>query len=335
MYKDMSNEPNMTLEMLEARNSGGINLLDGRNASDLTEGQQEIIDSLPQLDRAARNTNQREIEGGFVDAFFAAAKQTCGRGYSYSFLTQSASLSTDFATRLLASRHASVIMVEPFLDYMRDILDRHRVRFEACDEEVMFGNGAASFIRQSSAKAVFLCTPNNPTGKQITEDNLRQIADACAATGKILMIDATFRLFDRQPYDQYKILLESRVSFCSTHLHIEVVVVDGRAEFDFLQLDNLLLLLGFDSLLVHFVFVFAVIKDLANRRFRIRGDFNKVEAHGFSLFQRSAHGYNALHFSVGVDETNFFCGNIAVDARSILGLLLLRVLLAATLRAGI
>ncbi|MDX1923351.1 MAG: aminotransferase class I/II-fold pyridoxal phosphate-dependent enzyme [Alphaproteobacteria bacterium] len=210
----MTDEPhNMTTLMMEARNSGGINLADGRTSSHLTSGQNAIIKDLPLLFDRANTMSQAEVERGFVDTFFAAAKQTCARGYSYFFLTQSASLSTDFAAKLLASRNASVIMVEPFLDYMRDILDRNRVRFEACDEELMFGPNSGEFIRQSSARAVFLCSPNNPTGAQISAENLRQIAEACKATGKLLMMDTTFRLFDRAPYDQYKILLDSGVSF--------------------------------------------------------------------------------------------------------------------------
>ncbi len=236
MYFSMPDEqqappPNMTVAMLGAMSAGGINLADGRNRTRLTRAQREIIDSLPQLFEVATTTGRQpngreQIEREFLTAFYTATKQqamlgtftdvatqTCTRGYSYLFLTQSASLSIEFAAKLLASKNSSVIMAEPFLDYMRGIFDRTRVRYEACGESVIFGPNAAGFIKRSSAKGVFLCTPNNPTGRQMDAEQFKLIAETCKASDKILLLDATFRLFDRRPYDQYKILLDSGVSF--------------------------------------------------------------------------------------------------------------------------
>jgi hypothetical protein len=55
------------------------------------------------------------------------------------------------------------------------------------------------------------------------------------------------------------------------------VVVDHRAEFDFLDLDDLLFLAGLGLLLLLLEPVFAVIQDLADRRDRVGRNLDQIE----------------------------------------------------------
>jgi len=50
------------------------------------------------------------------------------------------------------------------------------------------------------------------------------------------------------------------------HLHLVIVVVDHRPEFDFLDLDDLLFLAGLGLLLLFLVLVLAEVEDLDDRR---------------------------------------------------------------------
>ena len=51
------------------------------------------------------------------------------------------------------------------------------------------------------------------------------------------------------------------------HLHVVVVDVDIRAHLDLFDLDGALLLARLGGLFLRLIFVFAVIEDLAHRRF--------------------------------------------------------------------
>jgi hypothetical protein len=64
------------------------------------------------------------------------------------------------------------------------------------------------------------------------------------------------------------------------------VIVDARAEFDFLDLDDLLFLLGLVLFLLFFVFELAEIEDLADRRIGVGRDLDQVEA-GFGRHVQS------------------------------------------------
>src|SRR5260370_23544202 len=62
------------------------------------------------------------------------------------------------------------------------------------------------------------------------------------------------------------------------HLHIIIVIVDHRAEFDFLDFDDLLLLARFRLLLLLLQFVLAKIEQLADRRLGVWRNLDEVEA---------------------------------------------------------
>lgn len=57
----------------------------------------------------------------------------------------------------------------------------------------------AEAVVQHRPRLAFLCTPNNPTGQRITRDELRGVADACAAVGTLLVVDQSFDAFMAEP----------------------------------------------------------------------------------------------------------------------------------------
>src|SRR5581483_88149 len=103
------------------------------------------------------------------------------------------------------------------------------------------------------------------------------------------------------------------------HLHVVIVIVDGRAHLDLLDLDDLLLLAGLVGLFLLFVFVFAVIHQLADGRLVLGRDFDHVEAfflaQGQSLFQADF----AIFVPVDADQEDGAGGDFVVDARSAFG----------------
>ena len=101
------------------------------------------------------------------------------------------------------------------------------------------------------------------------------------------------------------------------HFNAEIVVVDHRAELDFLQLDHFLLFAGFVGFLLKLVLVFAVVEDFADRRFGVGRDFDEVKPRFFGQGHAFAHGHHAAHFTVGVDDANLTGNDGAVDTGAV------------------
>jgi aspartate/methionine/tyrosine aminotransferase len=65
-----------------------------------------------------------------------------------------------------------------------------------------------------SVDAVFVATPNNPTGAYLSAEALASLADSCAIRGVVLVIDSCFRAFDlRTQFDAYAVLDRSGVEY--------------------------------------------------------------------------------------------------------------------------
>ena len=75
------------------------------------------------------------------------------------------------------------------------------------------------------------------------------------------------------------------------HLGLVVVVVNARAKFDFLHLDDFLALAGLGGLFLLKKAEFAIIEDLADRGRRIGDDFDQIEP---GLFRQSKGLFDVL-----------------------------------------
>src|SRR5579862_6081035 len=103
------------------------------------------------------------------------------------------------------------------------------------------------------------------------------------------------------------------------HLHVIVVIVDHRPQFDFFDLDDFLLFARLGGFFLRLVFVFAEVEDLANRRAGVRSDLHQIEpgllGHGY----RGADFGDALVGAVFVYELDLANADLLVDARPLLG----------------
>lgn len=57
----------------------------------------------------------------------------------------------------------------------------------------------ASAVAAHQPQLVFLCTPNNPTGQALSREEVEHVADSCAATGALLVVDQAYDAFTPQP----------------------------------------------------------------------------------------------------------------------------------------
>ena len=97
-----------------------------------------------------------------------------------------------------------------------------------------------------------------------------------------------------------------------TKLCLEVVLVNRRAEADFLNVDNLLVLAGLLFLLLHFVTILTVIHNPANRRFGGRSHIDQIQIGIGSDLQSFPNRFYAELLPIGSDQTNFPGTNLFV-----------------------
>ncbi|GLX47554.1 hypothetical protein Shyhy01_05040 [Streptomyces hygroscopicus subsp. hygroscopicus] len=187
---------------------GGLNVSDGHPRMPLTASQRAIVDSLPVLFDEADKRVFEEIEAEAQQAFLHGIGQRqapIGTGRLVS--CYSSSVAMDITARALAHRTATIALVHPTFDNIPDLLKGRGLSLLPLTESELEGGEPQL---PDEVGAVFVTTPNNPTGWVLAEDGLRRLAAFCARTGRVLAMDTCFRAQDkRAQYDTYAILNES------------------------------------------------------------------------------------------------------------------------------
>jgi enduracididine biosynthesis enzyme MppP len=203
-------EPRNTLTHLESRALlDGLNLSDGHPRMSLTATQERIVDELPQLFHEARRRPFSEVEEQAQRAFLHGIGQvTAPIGTGRLVSCYSSSTAMDMVARALAERTSVVALVHPTFDNIPDLLKARGLRLHPVDENEFDGDAVPPL--PDVVGAVFITTPNNPTGWVLPAAGLGRIAKFCARTGRVLALDTCFRAHDpRAQYDTYEILEES------------------------------------------------------------------------------------------------------------------------------
>lgn len=90
----------------------------------------------------------------------------------------------------------ALIAVPTFSEYEKSLRTIGcEVRFHQLSEENGFEVGENIFEHIDGNDMVFLCNPNNPTGKLVVPDIMERIAERCNETGCLLIIDECFMEF--------------------------------------------------------------------------------------------------------------------------------------------
>jgi aspartate/methionine/tyrosine aminotransferase len=100
-------------------------------------------------------------------------------------------------------------LIEPTFDNIPDILKRRGVPLQAISVAASGGyaSNVLAAIRTRPGQAIFIVSPNNPTGEYLSVEEFTEIAMTCAALRCVLILDASFRLFEPEAmFDQHSIL---------------------------------------------------------------------------------------------------------------------------------
>lgn len=188
-------------------------MADGHPRMPLTESQLHIIDEFPRMFHRARTRRFEDIELEAHELFLRGIGQSSAPTGTGRILTcYSSSVAMDIVSRTLAERGGQVALIHPTFDNIPDLLkarglDLVPVSEEELDEGVLSNLG-------SQVSAVFVTTPNNPTGWVLGEQSFRRLVASCEQAGRVLVMDSCFRAQDeRAQYDAYAILESSGVEW--------------------------------------------------------------------------------------------------------------------------
>lgn len=203
-----------TLTHLENRAlRSGLNVSDGHPRMPLTPAQEAIVAGLAGLFHEALPRPFEEIEEAAQRTFLHGIGQRAapvGTGRLLSLYSSSSAM--DIVARALAERTASVALIHPTFDNIADLLMARGLALVPLTEAELDAEEAPPL--PAEVGAVFVTTPNNPTGWVLPAAGLVRLAEFCARTGRVLALDTCFRAHDpRAQYDTYEILDASGVEW--------------------------------------------------------------------------------------------------------------------------
>jgi enduracididine biosynthesis enzyme MppP len=193
------------LEYLALNSS--FNLADGHARQELTPGQGKMVGELPGLWAEAVERPVDEIEQESHRAFFHLLGQHSYPGADGRVLAcYSSSVAMEIFARALVTETDTIALVHPTFDNIPDILRGVGLKLVALEEDVLHG-GDLDVEMLTSVGAIFVTTPNNPTGRVLSQERLKRLAEQCAEHGVVLALDTCFRGFDEAgQYDHYAVL---------------------------------------------------------------------------------------------------------------------------------
>ena len=187
--------------------ASSFNLADGHARQELTPGQSKVVGELPGLWAEAVMRPVDEIEEEAHRAFFHLLGQKSYPGADGRVLAcYSSSVAMEIFARALVAETDTIALVHPTFDNIPDILRGVGLRLVALEEDVLHGGDLPAELL-AEVGAIFVTTPNNPTGKVLARERLARLAEQCAETGVVLALDTCFRGFDvAGQYDHYEVL---------------------------------------------------------------------------------------------------------------------------------
>lgn len=188
------------------------NVAEGHPRQALTVGQRAVVGRFPEFLAESVRESYPVLEARAHRAFFGALGQhsaPTGTGRVISFY--SSSVAIDVVCRCLAAAVTSVGVIHPTLDCIPALLESRGLALVPISERNL---RPAKVNQIPEVGAVFVASPNNPTGAYLDETALRSLAVLCARRSVPLVIDSCFRAFDpRTQFDMYAVLDETSVEY--------------------------------------------------------------------------------------------------------------------------
>lgn len=190
---------------------------DGHAYHELPKALEGVVVNLPAIWQACQDTPVPVMEVAFKRAWADMLDSSSLQGHQHFKVCPTASNSIDIVATLLAEQAPRVLLVEPTFDNLFLMLRRRGCSLLPLEEpaliEAIEADQVEALLDGFAFDTLFLVNPNNPTGYLIRERQFEHIAEYCKRRGKLLVVDSTFRFYNREPFDDYAALVNSGVSF--------------------------------------------------------------------------------------------------------------------------
>lgn len=208
--------PRITSTTYERQSLGrAINLSDAHCRQSLSPSQLTIVERLPELFHEARTAPHREQEEAFLTAFMNLSGEPVIGNLSRYLFSYSASCAITMVTSHCARFGKRVALIEPVFDSIPSTLHRENVEVVSLPECDCTVDRLPAALARLDPAVVWLVTPNNPTGRVLSEPEFRTLVELCGERHCTLVLDSAFRFFTTGPDDwsKYRILEDSGVSY--------------------------------------------------------------------------------------------------------------------------
>lgn len=193
------------------------NLADGHAYHFISEIAPGFESSLPLVWAQSEMTSVGDAETRFLEAFASMIDVPQLVGHTGFRFAPTSSNSIDIAAAYLAENAPRVLLVEPTFDNLALMLRRRGCQLISLDEDLLHAalaeDRVGDLLAQYAFDALFLVNPNNPSGKLIARSAFASVVDHCGKTGRLLVLDSTFRLYAKAPIADYPALLNSDVEY--------------------------------------------------------------------------------------------------------------------------
>ncbi|HSX35021.1 MAG TPA: pyridoxal phosphate-dependent aminotransferase [Candidatus Saccharimonadales bacterium] len=192
-----------------------FNLTDGHAHRPLTASEEAIANDIFKQFFTVEREQQPELERGYVDAFYGLTRQTIDYDKTKYLFLPSASISLEIVGNFLRLKKYSLALTEPCFDNLANIFKRHDVGLTPIPDDCLESENFGGILETLDVDAICIVSPNNPTGNSYTRQNFELLVEHCKATGKLLILDTSFRAYrpDDTIFDEYGILQQSGIDY--------------------------------------------------------------------------------------------------------------------------
>lgn len=168
-----------------------------------------ILEKFPEIFWEAHDHTYSTLEENSAITFLNSLGQYPKK--SVAIAAYSSSLCTMIVSRLLRRKEWDVSLTWPTFDNLPALLTAESI---VVRPRQITADPVDATITGDWPKCVFEVSPNNPTGDIIGRDELSRLADACAETGRLLVLDQSFKGHVREAcFDHYEVLEASGADY--------------------------------------------------------------------------------------------------------------------------